>query len=76
MYGVIASNTDNVYLRAGMSFASNIILSLPAGTFVCVDSGYDPDNHGMWCPVSVCVNGTWHSGYVSAVYVLTWKAAE
>ena len=50
------------------------IASLPAGTFVCVDGDYDPANHGIWCPVSACVNGTWHSGYVSAVYVLTWKA--
>ena len=74
MYGVIAANSDVVYLRAGMSMASNIIASLPAGTFVSVDSGYDPDSSGVWCPVSVFLNGTWQSGYVSAVYVLTWKA--
>lgn len=74
MYGVIGANSDVVYLRAGMSMASNIIASLPAGTFVSVDSGYDPDSSGVWCPVSVFLNGTWQSGYVSAVYVLTWKA--
>ena len=74
LYGAIGANADNVYLRAGMSLASNIIASLPAGTFVCVDSGFDPDNPGVWCPVSVFVNGTWNSGYVSAVYVLTWKS--
>lgn len=74
LYGVIGANADNVYLRAGMSLASNIIVSLPAGTFVSVDSNYDPENPGMWCPVSVNVNGTSYSGYVSAVYVLTWKA--
>ena len=74
LYGVIATNSTNVYLRAGMSLASNVIGSLPAGTFVCVDSGYDPENPGMWCPVTVNLNGTWQSGYVSAVYVLTWKA--
>ncbi|MBR3417228.1 MAG: hypothetical protein IKG82_00890 [Oscillospiraceae bacterium] len=74
LYGVIGANSDNVYLRAGMSLASNIIVSLPAGTFVSVDSNFDPENPGMWCPVSVTVNGTPYSGYVSAVYVLTWKA--
>lgn len=74
LYGVIGANSDNVYLRAGMSLASNIIASLPAGTFVCVDSNFDPDSPGMWCPVSVTVDGTPYSGYVSAVYVLTWKA--
>lgn len=74
IYGVIGANSDNVYLRAGMSLASNIIASLPAGTFVSVDSNFDPENPGVWCPISVTVDGTPYSGYVSAVYVLTWKA--
>ena len=74
IYGVIGANSDNVYLRSGMSLASNIIASLPAGTFVCVDSNFDPDTAGVWCPVSVTLNGKTSSGYVSAVYVLTWKA--
>ena len=74
MYGVINTSGIQVYLRAGMSTASNLIKPLPAGTFVCVDDNYDPDSQGMWCPVSVYTDDTWKSGYVSAVYVLTWKA--
>ncbi len=74
MYGVISANADSAYLRAGMSYASNIIASLPAGTFVSVDGNFDPDDATVWCPVSVNVNGTEQSGYVSRVYVLTWKA--
>ena len=74
MYGVINTSGIQVYLRAGMSTASNLIKALPAGTFVCVDGNYDPDGQGMWCPVSVYTDDTWKSGYVSAVYVLTWRA--
>ncbi|MCQ2417138.1 MAG: hypothetical protein MJ071_04925 [Oscillospiraceae bacterium] len=71
IYGVVCcSNNENANLRAGTTTASNIVASVPSGSFVCVET---QGKLSGWVPVSVLVNGTWHSGYMSSDLLTTWQ---
>ncbi|MCR4761150.1 MAG: hypothetical protein K5705_12960 [Oscillospiraceae bacterium] len=72
-YGVVCTDSSAVNLRAGMSTASGVVAVVPAGTFLCVDGSFEPGK-ADWCPVTLNMDGTWYSGYISAELVLTWSA--
>ena len=69
-YGVVITVNDNANLRAGTTIASNIVASIPPGSFLSVDRSGTVNG---WVPVSALVNGTWHSGYMSSELLMTWN---